>query len=211
MATRTGSSPRASWSGRPTVTSRCGCSAPTSTRTTARSPASGRGIWRRWGSFLCRRCVCAGRRGWSGWGRWPWTGRSCARTPRGTKAMSYERMLKAERRLEAEIAALRANVRALLEEAEAVDAEEDERYGPDRRGDELRAELQRREQRLARIREAKQALEAEAAEREAARRAELEAQGKTPRAPRGGRDPYAPRPGAQRNFTDPDSRIMKTS
>ena len=127
------------------------------------------------------------------------------------KAMSYERMLKAERRLEAEIAALRANVRALLEEAEAVDAEEDERYGPDRRGDELPAELQRREQRLARIREAKQALEAEAAEREAARRAELEAQGKTPRAPRGGRDPYAPRPGAQRNFTDPDSRIMKTS
>ena len=120
-------------------------------------------------------------------------------------------MLKAERRLEAEIAALRANVRALLEEAEAVDAEEDERYGPDRRGDELPAELQRREQRLARIREAKQALEAEAAEREAARRAELEAQGKTPRAPRGGRDPYAPRPGAQRNFTDPDSRIMKTS
>ena len=72
-------------------------------------------------------------------------------------------------------------------------------------------ELQRREGRLARIREAKQALEAEAAEREAARRAELEAQGKTPRAPRDGRDPYKPKPGAQRNFTDPDSKIMKTS
>src|SRR6266576_914576 len=57
------------------------------------------------------------------------------------KAMSYERMLKAERQLEAEIAALRADVRALLEEAGAVDAEEDERYGPDRRGDELPAEL----------------------------------------------------------------------
>jgi hypothetical protein len=127
------------------------------------------------------------------------------------KAMSYERMVKAEAQLEAEISALRANVRALLEEAEAVDAEEDERYGPDRRGDELPEELQRREQRLARIREAKQALEAEAAEREAARRAELEAQGKTPRNPRGGRDAYAPKPGAQRNFTDPDSKIMKTS
>ena len=94
------------------------------------------------------------------------------------KAMSYGRMVKAEAQLEAEIAALRANVRALFEEAEAVDAEEDERYGPDRRGDELPEELQRREQRLARIREAKQALEAEAAEREAARRAELEAQGR---------------------------------
>jgi transposase len=127
------------------------------------------------------------------------------------KAMSYERMVRAEARLEREIAALRANVAALLAEAEAVDAEEDERYGPDRRGDELPAELQRREQRLARIREAKQALEAEAAEREAARRAELEAQGKTPRAPRDGRDPFAPKPGAQRNFTDPESRIMKTS
>src|SRR6266576_1535398 len=57
------------------------------------------------------------------------------------KAMSYERMVKAERQLEAEIAALRADVRALLEEAGAVDAEEDERYGPDRRGDELPAEL----------------------------------------------------------------------
>ena len=127
------------------------------------------------------------------------------------KAMSYGRMVKAEAQLEAEIAALRANVRALFEEAEAVDAEEDERYGPDRRGDELPEELQRREQRLARIREAKQALEAEAAEREAARRAELEAQGRKPRRPPNGRDPYTPKPGAQRNFTDPESRIMKTS
>jgi len=127
------------------------------------------------------------------------------------KAMSYERMGKAEAQLEAEIAAIRANVSALLAEAEAVDAEEDERYGPDRRGDELPEELQRRERRLARIREAKQALEAEAAEREAARRAELEAQGKKPRRPPKGRDPYSPKPSAQRNFTDPDSKIMKTS
>jgi transposase len=127
------------------------------------------------------------------------------------KAMSYERMVKAEAQLEAEIAAIRANVRALLAEAQAVDAEEDERYGPDRRGDELPEELRRREQRLERIREAKEALEAEAAERETARRAELEAQGKRPRAPRDGRDPSAPKPGAQRNFTDPESRIMKIS
>jgi transposase len=127
------------------------------------------------------------------------------------KAMSYERMVKAEAQLEAEIAVLRANVRALLEEAEAVDAEEDERYGPDRRGDELPEELRRREQRLQRIREAKQALEAEAAEREAARRGELEREGKKPRRPPNGRDPFKPKPAAQRNFTDPESRIMKTS
>ena len=127
------------------------------------------------------------------------------------KAMSYERMGKTESRLEAEIAAIRANVAVLLEEAEAVDAAEDERYEPNRRGDELPAELLRREQRLAAIREAKQALEAEAAERETARRTELEAQGKTPRGRRDGRDPFTPKPGAQRNFTDPESRIMKTS
>jgi transposase len=127
------------------------------------------------------------------------------------KAMSHERMVKAEAQLEAEIATLRANVRALLEEAEAVDAAEDERYGPDQRGDELPAELRRREQRLARIREAKQALEAEAAERETTRRAELEAQGREPRRPPNGRDPFKPKPGAQRNFTDPESKIMKTS
>src|ERR671935_728105 len=51
------------------------------------------------------------------------------------KAMSYERMVQQEARLEAEIAEIRANVRALLEAAEAVDAAEDELYGPDSRGD----------------------------------------------------------------------------
>jgi transposase len=127
------------------------------------------------------------------------------------KAMSYERMVKAERQLEAEIAAIRTNARALLADAERVDAEEDERFGLDRRGDELPQELQRREQRLAKIREAKAALEAQAAERERARRAELRAQGKKPRRPPNGRDPFAPKPTAQRNFTDPESKIMKTS
>jgi DDE family transposase len=127
------------------------------------------------------------------------------------KAMSYERMVKKEARLEAEIAEIRANVDALLSEAERVDAEEDERFGPDRRGDELPAELWRRERRLAKIKEVKEALEREAREAETERRAELEAQGKKPRAPRDGRDPFAPKPIAQRNFTDPESKIMKTS
>jgi transposase/IS5 family transposase len=126
------------------------------------------------------------------------------------KAMSYERMQKKEQQLEAEIAQLRKNVGALLSEAERVDAEEDERFGVDRRGDELPEELRRRESRLQRIKEAKEALERQAREAETARRAELEALGKQPR-PREGRDPFAPKPTAQRNFTDPDSKIMKTS
>lgn len=97
------------------------------------------------------------------------------------KAMSYGRMAERE-------AALEAEVQAILDEAEATDAAEDERDG-DARGDELPAELRRRETRLARIRAAKAALEAEARERTG--------------------DPDAtPEQRAQRNFTDPESRIM---
>lgn len=109
------------------------------------------------------------------------------------------------------VAEIRRNVKALLSEAEQIDAQEDERFGAERRGDELPAELARRQSRLVKIKEAKEALEAEAREAEAARRAELQKQGKKPRAPRDGRDPFAPKPKAQRNFTDPESKIMKTS
>src|SRR5687768_12394080 len=69
------------------------------------------------------------------------------------KAMSYGRMAEKQRQL-------RDEVRQLLAHADAADAAEDAAYGPDQQGDELPAELQRRESRLARIREAKQALEA---------------------------------------------------
>lgn len=82
------------------------------------------------------------------------------------KAMSYARMLKSEAQLEAEIA-------QLLARAEQVDQEEDAQYGADRRGDELPAELARRESRLRKIQEAKAALEAAAA---AARAREVAAQ-----------------------------------
>ena len=120
------------------------------------------------------------------------------------KAMSYERMLKEEARLKEEIEALMAR-------AGAVDAEEDERYGEEVRGDELPQELQRREKRLAAIEEAKERLEA-------AQRAADDARGRKPgkeRNPKGGQ-PYKraygePDPKAQSNFTDPESRIMKTS
>ena len=54
-------------------------------------------------------------------------------------------------------------------------------------------------------------MEAEAREAEELRREQMAAEGRKPRAPRDGRDPFAPKSKAQRNFTDPDSRIMKTS
>jgi len=73
------------------------------------------------------------------------------------KAMSYGRMKETEKRL-------REEVRKLLGQAEAADKEEDQRYGGERRGDELPEELQGRETPIARIREAKQALEERARE-----------------------------------------------
>ena len=111
------------------------------------------------------------------------------------KAMSYGRMVKAE-------AALAAEVAAWFERAEATDAEEDGEHGSDRRGDEMPGWVADKQQRLARIREAKAALEAEARE-------EAGEQGKSEK-PR--TKPEEPRPSdkAQRNFTDPQSRILKT-
>jgi len=109
------------------------------------------------------------------------------------KAMSYGRMQERQRQL-------RAEVRELLAQAEATDAAEDAHYGVDRRGDELPAELQRRETRLKKIREAKRALEErvrQQAEKAGAPRAEV-AQAK-------------PTAKEQYNFTDPESRLMKGS
>lgn len=132
------------------------------------------------------------------------------------KAMSYERMCETEKRLEEE-------VKKLLDDAQRIDSEEDERFGKGRRGDELPKELARRESRLKKIREAKRALE-EAARERAVREAEekrkkLEDRRKqeeeTGRKIGGSRpsipepDNAKPKPKEQRNFTDPDSRIMK--
>ena len=118
------------------------------------------------------------------------------------KAMSYDRMGQDEQRLEQEIA-------ELLKQAQATDAAEDAELGPDRRGDELPAELSRRRQRLEKIREAKAALEAQAREKALTRAAAREAEGRGSAKT----DPQDAVPDAkdQRNFTDPDSRIMKTS
>jgi transposase len=120
------------------------------------------------------------------------------------KAMSYGRMRDEERRLREQIA-------ALTTQAEATDAAEDAEYGPDVRGDELPAELQRREQRLAAIAAAKARLEARQAD-------EDRRKGRTPDDGRKGRGskPFArdfgvPPDDAQDNFTDPESRIMKAA
>jgi len=131
------------------------------------------------------------------------------------KAMSYARMGETEQRLKAEI-------EALLKQAEATDAAEDAQYGKGRRGDELPEELARRESRLKKIAQAKAECEQEAREKAERERAEAEAKlaerraqeqhtGKKMR----GREAKVPDPEqaqpeakAQRNFTDPDSRIM---
>jgi len=104
------------------------------------------------------------------------------------KAMSYDRMLEKEKQLKVE-------VKRLLEQADAADAEEDALYGKDRTGDELPAELERRETRLKKIKEAKRALEERA-------RQKAVAEGKEPKQ-------AEPKDKDQYNFTDPESRIMK--
>jgi transposase len=131
------------------------------------------------------------------------------------KAMSYDRMNEKEKQL-------REEVEKLLAQAAQADAEEDARYGKGKHGDELPAELARRESRLKKIAEAKAALEQEARERACIEKAAVEAKleerrqqeeergkkfgGRLPQVP----DPEQARPEAkaQRNFTDPDSRIM---
>jgi transposase len=104
------------------------------------------------------------------------------------KAMSYDRMVKKEPELQAE-------VDRLLAEAESLDEKEDKKYGKGKRGDELPQELKFKQGRLEKIRQAKAALEEEA-------RQKAIGEGKADN------PPGTPADKAQRNFTDPDSRIM---
>ncbi len=114
------------------------------------------------------------------------------------KAMSYARMVEAEPKLAAEVA-------GWLKAAGQADGAEDRKHGAERRGDEAPDWVANKERRLEKIREAKAALEAEA-------------QAAATDKPGGKNPPGTPpakvcpgvRPGAQRNFTDPQSRIMKT-
>jgi len=125
------------------------------------------------------------------------------------KAMSYARMKKREAELEAE-------VDRWLGAAEAADREEDKLHGK-RRGDEMPDWVADKQKRLQKIREARAALEAEAkaaAEEEMRRREKAEEQRKTEGRKKNGKTPAPPKAEpegkAQRNFTDPESRILKT-
>ena len=126
------------------------------------------------------------------------------------RTMSYAAMSEAEAKLTAE-------VERLLAEAERIDAEEDALYGKGKRGDELPEELRERESRLARIRELKADMEREG--REAAEKKAAETKRKQEQAEKQGKkftvrkvidsSQAVPAPKSKRNFTDPDSRIMK--
>ena len=125
------------------------------------------------------------------------------------KAMSYDHIVP-------KIEELQAEVDALLAEAEATDAAEDEAYGEDRRGDEIPKELARRESRLAKLRAAKEAIEQDARDKaEAAARKKASEQGKAKdevdAAGEAAAERAEPKPSAQRNFTDPEARMMKTN
>jgi transposase len=125
------------------------------------------------------------------------------------KAVSYQRLLEVE-----------AQLRTEVEELFALSEQSDQPEAPD--GLVVRDEIARREDRLARLAEAKAVLEARAAERAVAEQAEYEGklaqreerERTTGRRPRG-RPPTPPVPGPrdgdQYNFTDPESRIMKSS
>jgi transposase len=125
------------------------------------------------------------------------------------KAMSYERMEKRAAELEAEVA-------KWLSAAEAADADEDRLYGRDKTGDEMPEWVADKKRRAETIRKAKAELEEEAkAVAEAKLKAEAEAQEKREAEGRQKPGPKAAAPStepdakAQKNFTDPDSRIMK--
>jgi Transposase DDE domain/Transposase domain (DUF772) len=125
------------------------------------------------------------------------------------KAMSYQRMVEREKQLEAEID-------RMLAEAERQDAAEDERLGPDGRDDDLPDELNRRVDRLLKIRKAKLALEEEARREAGEKAAEQADKRKLDEEAKAAKVEAAvsnavPKPKAQRNFTDPDARIMKMS
>ena len=126
------------------------------------------------------------------------------------KAMSYERMEKRAAELEAEVA-------KWLSTAAAADAAEDKLHGRDNTGEEMPEWVADKQRRAERIRQAKAELEAEAkaaAEAKlkaaAAAQEQREAEGRR----KGGRKaaPPATEPDAkaQKNFTDPESRIMKS-
>lgn len=123
------------------------------------------------------------------------------------KAMSYGRMKQAE-------AALAAEIDGWLAEAARTDREEDRQFGASKRGDEMPDWMADKQKRLEKIRAAKAALEAEAAANAKAKAASKPDDNGDGGKAKSGRKPKPPatEPGdkTQRNFTDPDSRVMPT-
>ena len=126
------------------------------------------------------------------------------------KAMSYERMAARAAQLDAEVAKWFAA-------AEAADSKEDKIHGSDKQGDEMPEWVADKKRRAEKIRAAKAELEAEAraaAEAKAKAEAEAEEKRKTEGRKKPGKPaappPLEPAPKAQKNFTDPESRIMKS-
>ena len=105
---------------------------------------------------------------------------------------------------------LAAAVAQWMKRAAAADAAEDRRHGSDRRGDELPDWVATKERRRAKIREAKAALEAEAQAAASAQGAGEDGEGPAQGSGKGPPPNAVPKDKAQRNFTDPESRIMKT-
>jgi hypothetical protein len=117
--------------------------------------------------------------------------------------------------MDGKIAELEEQIRQLMTEAEAADQAEDARHGKGCKGDELPPELRLRKRRLEKLRQAKAALEEEARQKaiaEQGRREQEDRQrqeeGKKPVQYRSEPD-AKPDEKAQKNFTDPESRIMK--
>src|SRR5271170_341510 len=126
------------------------------------------------------------------------------------KAMSYERMEKRATELEAEVA-------MWFGAAEAADAEEDKLHGRDQTGEEMPDWVADKKRRAEKIRNARAELEAEAkAAAEAKLRAEAaaaekrEAEGRRKPGPKAAPPSTEPDAKTQKNFTDPDSRIMNS-
>ncbi len=116
------------------------------------------------------------------------------------KAMSYDRM-------GPEIERLQQEIDALLARAGDTDDVDDDQFG-DLAGDDIPDELKRRESRLTKIIEAKKALEEAARQKAQDHVDKMEAEGRNHRT---NPEEAVPDPKAQRNFTDPESKIMKTS
>jgi transposase len=119
------------------------------------------------------------------------------------KAMSYKHMVEQEPKLA-------AAVKGWLDQAAAIDAAEDAEYGAERRGDEMPDWVANKQRRLEHIRAAKAQLEAEA--KAGSDNCDPDGPGPSSGMQERGdrkRDPTERPPDkAQRNFTDPDSRIM---